>query len=262
MKMPEAILKMKEVSRNIQLSKRMQMNADMLSKGQVVADIGCDHAFVSIYLIQSAAAEKVFAMDVIEGPLEIARKNVKAAGLLYDPDNCEASDGRIEIRLSDGGRALKEGEADAALIAGMGGLLMEKILTESMAVFSKMNELVLQPQSELCHFREFLCENGFVIQDERMVREEGKYYTSIKVVPYDESNHMKRQELSIAEKAYGPCLIKKKDEVLKDYLEWEKSQKSKILENLKNQKGGERIASRISQLEGEILINRQVWEML
>ena len=102
----------------ITLSKRMQANADMVSLGGTVADIGCDHGYLSIYLLESGKKDRAIAMDVRSGPLSSAEDNVKNAGL---------SD-KVRLRLSDGLEKLGLGEADTVVIAGMGGPLMEEIL--------------------------------------------------------------------------------------------------------------------------------------
>ena len=109
--------------KNIVLSQRMRMVADMVSKGNVLADIGCDHGFVSIYLLENGICPKVIAMDVNEGPLLRAGEHIKERGL--SP--------YIDVRLSDGMEKLLLGEADSILIAGMGGRLVIKILTDCMA---------------------------------------------------------------------------------------------------------------------------------
>ena len=113
------------MKKGIVLSKRMEAVVNMVSPQSLVvpekkciADIGCDHAYVSIALMERGLADKVIAMDVRKGPLEIAAKNVAEYGM----------ENNIELRLSDGMERLKPGEADAIIIAGMGGLLMCSIL--------------------------------------------------------------------------------------------------------------------------------------
>ena len=93
---------------SIKLSKRMKCIVDMVTPGRVVADIGCDHGYISIYLVEKGIAKKVYAMDVAEGPLGIARSNIESRAL---------SD-KIETRLSNGFEALEAGESDCAVIAG------------------------------------------------------------------------------------------------------------------------------------------------
>lgn len=226
----------------VELSKRMQAVAAFVPKNTVVCDVGCDHGFVSIYLVQQKICPKVFAMDVKKGPLERAREHILQYGL----------EDYIPTRLSDGLSAIKMEEAevfiDGAIIAGMGGRLVVKILEDSLDKVRNMSYLVLQPQSELAFVRKWLRQQGFLITDEDMVLEDGKYYPvlfielqkdwkclrqmqeknqkELKIVAERENNQEEpvRQE---AEDCYGPCLIQKKHPVLKSYLQfWEKHQQS------------------------------------
>ena len=155
------------------LSKRLQMLADMVTKGSRVADVGCDHGFLSIWLVQAGISPKVLAMDVRKGPLAAAQAHIEAYGL----------GDYIEARLSDGLKSCREGEAETLVCAGMGGRLMEHILTDSMDKVRGLEELILQPQSELPEFRAFLRREGFEILREEAVCEDGKFYFAMKAVP-------------------------------------------------------------------------------
>lgn len=88
----------------------------------------------------------------------------------------------IEIRLSDGLAKLEPGEGDTLVIAGMGGPLMERILKDGAKVREGFQELILQPQSDLPHFRHFLSEIGWEIVREEMIKEDGKFYPMMKAV--------------------------------------------------------------------------------
>ena len=155
------------------LSGRLRMLADMVTPGSRLVDVGCDHGFLSIYLVQEGACPTVLAMDVREGPLAAARRHVEAYRL----------GDYITLRLSDGLAAYRAGEAEALVCAGMGGRLMERILREGMDLARGMRELILQPQSEIPQFRAFLREAGFGIVQEDAVREDGKYYFAMKAWP-------------------------------------------------------------------------------
>ena len=152
------------------------MSAEMVTKGSRVADVGCDHAHTGIWLIKNGIASKVIAMDVRKGPLEKATENLKIYGLC----------GVIETRLSNGLESLQEGEADSIIIAGMGGTLTVEILKNGIRKAAAARELILQPQSDIGLVRRFLRENGFVITDEKMCIEDGKFYNSMRAV--NESN--------------------------------------------------------------------------
>ncbi len=157
------------------MSKRLLTVADMLGGENEtfrrVADVGCDHGYVSIYLVQSGIAANALAMDVRSGPLAMATGNVQA----FDLSGC------IETRLSDGLERLEPGEADALVIAGMGGKLMISILEKKSLMNLGIKCAVLQPQSDIDEFRQYLRDNNLIIVDENIVLDEGKYYFPIKV---------------------------------------------------------------------------------
>lgn len=206
--------------KEILLSKRMQMVADLVTRGGVLADIGCDHGFVSIYLIEKGICPKVIAMDVNEGPLLRAREHIEERGLTE----------YIDIRLSDGMEKLGMQEADSILIAGMGGRLVIKILSDYMDKAKALKEVILQPQSELHLVRRFLSEQGFHIVKEDMTEENGKYYPAIKAV-WKEGKTVMLQE---KEEWFGPCLLKDKNAVLLEYLQREKTKFVQILNEIEN----------------------------
>lgn len=208
----------------VELSARMQALADMVSRGRVVCDVGCDHGWVSIYLVQQGIASKVYAMDVGIGPLERAKEHIRS----YHLENY------IEPRLSDGLASLQVGEADCMVCAGMGGPLMMKILTEGREKAKAMKELILQPQSEIARFRAFLRQEGYQIVRENMVLEEGKYYPMMKVVPLDFVTVEIAEEQSIFD-TYGELLLKEKHPVLQSYIDRSLEQAKELLQHLAKQ---------------------------
>ncbi len=157
--------------REVVLSKRLEALCRMVTPGKCVVDVGCDHGFVSIYLVQKGISPRVLAMDVRKGPLSRAQEHIAECGL----------GDYIETRLSDGLLEFQDGAAQSLVCAGMGGRLMTRILTDSFDKVRKLDELILQPQSELPEFRNFLKERGFVLLDEEILCEEGKYYFLMKV---------------------------------------------------------------------------------
>lgn len=155
------------------LSKRLQALADMVTPGLSVCDVGCDHGFLSIYLVQKQIAPRVLAMDLRTGPLAGAKEHIRAYGL----------EEQITTRLSDGLEAMEIGEAQAMVCAGMGGALMTSILQQESKKAHSLKELILQPQSEVPFFRTFLRDAGYEIVAEDIVEEEGKFYPMMKAVP-------------------------------------------------------------------------------
>ncbi len=223
------------------LSLRMQEILDVLQQevsvhGTIacVADVGCDHAFVSMACVERKLADHVIAMDVRKGPLSIADHNITEYGF-------EKS---VETRLSNGFERLEIGEADWAIIAGMGGNLMRQILIDGESHLKHGIGLVLQPQSEQDVVRSYLQTSGYIIVDERFLIEDEKFYTIIKAKKDVENN----REMDMAELLYGPVLIRKKNPLLLRFVELEYEKKKAIYEALKDQ-DTESARKRCAQLE-------------
>ena len=137
---------------SMQLSDRLKKVSSLVALGSRVADIGCDHAYLSIYLVEKGVSPYVIAMDINQGPVERARKNIEDYGYKS----------KIEVRKSDGLKELKSGEVDCLLMAGMGGSLMLDILSESKDyVVKEIDSIILQPQSEIELVRRKLKDFGF-----------------------------------------------------------------------------------------------------
>lgn len=204
----------------MELSVRLQAVADMVSEGRKVADIGCDHGYVSIYLCREKHCPRVIAMDVKKGPLERAKANISRYGL---------SD-YIETRLSDGTNALEPGEVDTLLLAGMGGRLMIRIMEAGLERLDSLSEFVLQPQSEIFLVRAFLRQQGIKIVDEDMVLDDGKYYSVIKAV-----RDGKEQQAKPVEDYFGPVLLRKRPPVFEAYLQKEAEKTTQLLERVTKQ---------------------------
>lgn len=216
----------------MELSKRLYAVAGLVTEGASVADIGTDHGYVPIYLVERGIASKVIAMDVNQGPLNRARMHIVGHGL----------GDRIETRLSDGLARIRPGEVDTVIVSGMGGPLTIRILQEGKEVADQLNALILQPQSEICRVRRFLTENGYRIEQEDMVLEDGKYYPVMRVVhgtkePYEEWEYL-----------YGKRLLEARHPVLLEFLKRELHIKESILEQLAGRSGSESARERAEEI--------------
>lgn len=205
----------------VQLSKRLLAAAGMVTKGNIVADVGCDHAYTSIYLCQAGIAPKVIAMDVNKGPLVGAKAHVEEAGLSEN----------IDIRLSDGLQKLIPGEADTVLLCGMGGLLMIKILSDYPQATASLKELILQPQSEVGEVRTFLHKQGYEITEEHMLKEDGKFYVMMRAVKSEVPQAYETE----CDYVYGKLLLEEKNPVLLEYLDREHRLRADVLTALAGQ---------------------------
>lgn len=220
------------------LSERMKAITDLVTEGNSICDVGCDHGYVSIYLTIVKHAKKAVAMDVRPGPLSLAKEHIGEYGL---------SD-RIDTRISDGLKNLEIGETESCIIAGMGGTLMMRILQEGEKKAKAFRELVLQPQSQLEEFRMFLRKEGYEVVAEDMIFEEGKYYPMMRVVPG--KGPIEAEENQLLFDRYGKLLLQNQNEVLKKYLLKAYQSNLELYEHLSLQPG-EKSENRMESLKVE-----------
>lgn len=218
----------------MQLSKRMQMIADMVKPADCIADIGTDHGYIPIWLAENGITKHVIAADVRKGPLSRAQEHVREYGLQE----------YIELRLGDGLRVLSPGEADRIIIAGMGGLLMIEILSDCPEIAAQTEELILSPQSDIDAVRRYLHDIGFRIEAEDMTVEDGKYYTVMRCRHGEDCIYTPEDYL------YGKILIDNSHSVLADYLNHKMQKTQEIICRL-TASNTEKSKKRIEELEQE-----------
>ncbi|MBD5475549.1 MAG: SAM-dependent methyltransferase [Lachnospiraceae bacterium] len=266
--------------RPVVLSKRLQAVAAMVTAGNSVCDVGCDHGFVPIWLVEHGISLRVLAMDVRSGPLSAAGEHIAEHGM----ESC------IETRLSDGLHNYNIGEADTLICAGMGGGLMMRILSEDRDKTASFRELILQPQSEIERFRAGLREMGYQIADEQMIEEDGKFYPMMRIdtelcklkevngshnvgLNHDDAACTRNNDMLFDDIAdnntlcklidrYGGLLLQRKDRTLAAYLRREERIYGEILaklqtEGLSDVKRGRRYTE-VSKLRDECRIAMQI----
>ncbi|MCD8129808.1 MAG: class I SAM-dependent methyltransferase [Lachnospiraceae bacterium] len=224
------------------LPKRLKAAADMIPFYDTVCDIGCDHGYLSIYLLQQKKAHHMIAMDVNRGPLERAAENARLFGM----------EERMELRLSDGLKKVSPGEADFFVCAGMGGKLVMKIMSDHPRVTASMKGALLQPQSDIGAVRRFVYELGWHIEQEDIVfeqdgggRKTGKYYPLFLAVPGREETP------SEEELAYGSLEKQRNPGILQDFLHYQMKIKCEAQAEVQNSTA-ERARERFIQLKIEI----------
>lgn len=154
----------------ITLTPRLQAVAQWVPAGCRFADIGTDHAYLPVYLLQGGVISHAIAGDLRQGPLDHARATAARYGLTD----------AMDFRLSDGLQGMVPGEADCIAIAGMGGEAIRAIL--SAAPWTREHtRLILQPQTNLPQLRSWLTGAGYCIQSDRCVREDDRWYTVLLV---------------------------------------------------------------------------------
>jgi len=160
----------------MKLGARLRALADFVPKGSKVADIGTDHAYLPIFLLENQIALQAIACDVNEGPYQMAKKAITAAGLAE----------QIDLRLGNGLMPLSVGEVDVVTIAGMGGGLMQELLQQSFAVVERLQGVILQPMNASAQLRRWIYEQKWHIEAETLVVEDGRLYEVIYALPGQE----------------------------------------------------------------------------
>lgn len=153
------------------LSPRIEKLWQLAGKCRCLGDVGTDHGFVPVHMVETGLAENAVASDINKGPLERARDHVKEAGL----------EGKIQLRLGSGMTVYKPGECDVFIVAGMGGLLIADILQVSRDVAESADKLILQPNTCIPDLRKYLWDNGFTILDENTLAEREHTYIFLTV---------------------------------------------------------------------------------
>lgn len=229
--------------REKQLSKRLQAVVALVTPGRRVADVGCDHAYVSIYLIEHGLARECMALDVREGPLQRAKENIAAHRLSE----------RIQTRLGSGLEPVGRGEVDTVLMAGMGGILIRDLLEESRTLSHSLKEWVLQPQSDVELVRGYIRESGFHIIREEMVWEDGKYYPMFCAVPEQPKQAEQEtqagsepNELAVWDR-FGALLLRQRHPVLYAYLKDREQHYAQVIRQMQQKPGADRKDNRNEQ---------------
>ena len=174
------------------ISKRLELVASFVPQGAILLDVGSDHAYLPIELVERGQIKNAIAGEVVEGPYQSAVKNVEAHGLKE----------KIQVRLANGLAAFEEADQVSVItIAGMGGRLIARILEEGLDKLANVERLILQPNNREDDLRIWLQGNGFQIVAESILEEAGKFYEILVV----EAGQMK---LSGSDVRFGPFLFK------------------------------------------------------
>ena len=174
------------------ISKRLELVASFVPQGAILLDVGSDHAYLPIELVERGKIESAIAGEVVEGPYQSAVKNVEAHGLKE----------KIQVRLANGLAAFEEADQVSVItIAGMGGRLIARILEEGLDKLANVERLILQPNNREDDLRIWLQDHDFQIVAESILEEAGKFYEILVV----EAGQMK---LSASDVRFGPFLSK------------------------------------------------------
>ena len=189
----------------IKLTPRLEKIAGLIENSKMTADIGTDHAYLPVYLIERGKTERAIASDINEGPLKTAAAAVRGS----------KTDGRISLRLGAGLETVTPADnADTIVIAGMGGETIAEILENSPNVVRRAGLIIIQPMSSAPELRDYIYGRGFKDIREHLAVEGNKIYNIIAMSPGNE----KHQPLQPHERLAGRDLLERRPEHFDKYL--------------------------------------------
>lgn len=217
----------------MKLDNRLMAIADLVQKDKIFADIGTDHAYLPVYLVEKGIIKKAIAADLRVGPLDNARDAVVSYGY----------ESQIELRLSDGLDNFKENEVEEIAVAGMGGLLISEFINRTEWLKNENVHLILQPMTHVEELRKTLFDNRFVIDKEVVAKDGDKLYIILSVYYYEGQTAYTDFDLIVGKLPYND------DSLSKEYLTKIYNKYLKKLQALKN---ADRECTELEKLVGEL----------
>ncbi len=204
----------------MELSKRLNWIIEKLDKVEIIMDVGTDHGYIPIYLVKNNIAKKVIASDINKEPLKKAKINASLDGVLD----------KIDLRLGGGLFPLNNKEANAVIIAGMGGNLIRDILENDLNKVKNLDYLILQPAQNPEVLRKYLYNNNYEILEEDICLDENKYYEIFKV-KYKIGDYILLEDIFYE---ISPTMLSKKLPLFKSYIENKIEKNKKVMEFIKD----------------------------
>ncbi|MEG1409913.1 MAG: class I SAM-dependent methyltransferase [Terrisporobacter sp.] len=202
----------------MKLTNRLLKIASLVTPNKRLADIGTDHGYIPVYLLNKGIIDYAILADINKGPLENARSEV----------NRNKLQDKVDLRLGSGIEVLKKGEVEEIIIAGMGGILIGELLEANKEVAKSSERLILQPMQAQEDLRIYLLNNGYEILDECLEKEDFRLYEII-VAKYSGKNTKVEDEIYYE---IGQKLIENKDELLVEFIDNKIKKYNNIIEKL------------------------------
>lgn len=220
----------------IKLSKRLEKIVNLIGENSKVADIGTDHGLVPNFLVENNISSYIVASDISEKSLEKT----------YELVDNKYIDSKIYLRVGNGLEVIEKNEVDTVILAGMGGILISKLIGKDFDKVRNLKKLILQPMQNQYDLREYLYKNGFIFNDQRIVYEEKKYFEIMDVSYKGEVGKVDPIFYELPYECY-----KRKDEIFAEYLLYKIRKNKFILDKLMPEEKTKRIENKIIDLNNK-----------
>jgi len=209
----------------VKLKGRLKLIYDMIPQCDILCDIGTDHALIPACALINKRCRRAIAADIRTGPLERARKTLMEYNL----------QDAMELRQGNGLEVISMDEADVIVLAGMGGVLITRLLADQLDKARKARRIIMQPMYAQEVVRPFLWEHGFAVTDEVLAREGRKLYQVLAASYDEEASALCKKDPLYA--VIGEGLVKNRDPLLEDWLCDRIKRQRKIVDGLKKAAG-------------------------
>ncbi|AOM82604.1 tRNA (adenine(22)-N(1))-methyltransferase [Salisediminibacterium beveridgei] len=234
-----------------QLSERLQAVSRHVPRGAKLADIGSDHAYLPVYLLEHGVIERAIAGEINDGPLLSAMENIQANGFTD----------HIQVKKGSGlAVLLNETDIDTVTIAGMGGPLITAILNDGQEHLSTIKRLILQPNVAADRIRQWLYSEGWDLISEEILEEEGHIYEILVAEPGTGTAAYSNVESEFKKELWlGPILIQEKHSAFQKKWKWEYEQLKRIEESLNEAKDKNTVSERLADVDQKITWLKEVF---
>ncbi len=227
------------------LSHRLEAVTKYIPAGSRIADIGSDHAYLPCYAVKKGIVPFAIAGEVVEGPYQSAKKQVKLEGL----------EDQISVRKGNGLEVVSQGEVDCITIAGMGGALITTILEEGKDKLDSVKRLILQPNLSAISIRTWLVDHGWELIAEEILEEDGKIYEVLSAEKGEPLKPYKNVEKGLL---MGPFLMEERSRVFQNKWQGEVKNWKRILLQLDKAASTEETEKRKQELYQKIKMAEEV----
>lgn len=223
-----------------QLSDRLQAVSRHVPEGSKLADIGSDHAYLPVYLVEQRVISRAVAGEINEGPLQSAIEKIQSSGFSK----------QIQAKKGSGLTVLEgETDIDTVTIAGMGGPLIASILDDGKEYLTTIKRLILQPNVAADRIRQWLYKEGWNLINEEILEEDGHIYEILVAEPGTGDLPYSNNEIELKKEIWlGPILMKEQHSAFQKKWKWEYKQLKRIEGSLNKAKNKDEVSERLREI--------------